>query len=166
MDKKTLWQTLWDFDPNGLVVVDRSMTIQVVNDAFCRMFGVESARVIGQPVSSILDDLSPLEQAREKGTSLTGFEREYPGRGLFLRSVVFPIIEEDLVACILVDLTHEHQRELELRQVQEEMLARVNKVINRQMQIAQEIASLLGESTAEAKVNLIKIRDLLKEELH
>ena len=33
----TLWKLLWDYDPNGLLVLDDQMNIQLVNRALCRM---------------------------------------------------------------------------------------------------------------------------------
>jgi uncharacterized Fe-S cluster-containing protein len=49
--------------------------------------------------------------------------------------------------------------------MKEALLLNVNKVIDKQMHIAQQIAGLLGETTAEAKVSLIKIRNALNEEI-
>ena len=39
-----------------------------------------------------------------------------------------------------------------------------NEVIEKQMRVVQEIASLLGETTAETKIALTKLKDALKEE--
>ena len=82
-----------------------------------------------------------------------------------MKLVIFPMKDEGIVACILVDLTSEHHQRLEMRRMKEELLLNVNKVIDKQMHIAQEIASLLGETTAEAKISLIKIRNALNEEI-
>lgn len=165
MAQKTLWETLWDYDPNGLVAVDRDLNIRVVNAAFCRMFGLDPEEAVGKPAQQILDDVSMLQETRQTGQPASGWEREYPRQGLYLRHVLFPVADENLVACIFVDLTREHQREQELNRMKQETIANVNQVINRQMRIAQEIAGLLGESTAEAKVNLIQIRNLLNREI-
>jgi transcriptional regulator with PAS, ATPase and Fis domain len=165
MEQKTLWETLWDYDPNGLVAVDRYLSIRVVNAAFCRMFGLDKETVVGRPAAEVLGDVSMFMAVRASGQPASGWEREFPEQGLFLRHVLFPLAEEDLTACILVDLTSEHQREQELIRMKQEMIANVNQVIDRQMRIAQEIAGLLGESTAEAKVNLIQLRKMLIEDV-
>jgi uncharacterized Fe-S cluster-containing protein len=82
-----------------------------------------------------------------------------------MRMIIFPMIKEGLVACIMVDLTSEHDQREEMRRMKEELLLNVNKVIDKQMHIAQKIAGLLGETTADAKVSLIKIRNALNEEI-
>ena len=57
----------------------------------------------------------------------------------------------------------EEQRRKELNKMQSEMIEKVNAVVNNQMKVAQEIAGLLGETTAETKVNLFKILDLFNK---
>jgi hypothetical protein len=32
-ENKTLWKLLWDYDPNGLLVVDTGLMVRVVNPA-------------------------------------------------------------------------------------------------------------------------------------
>ena len=45
-----------------------------------------------------------------------------------------------------------------------EAIDMAQQVINKQMTVAQEIASLLGETTAETKVTLTKLKQLIQEE--
>ncbi|MBL7221816.1 MAG: hydrogenase assembly protein HupF, partial [Phycisphaerae bacterium] len=51
-----------------------------------------------------------------------------------------------------------------LRDLRAETLERAQEVISRQMKTAQEIAALLGETTAETKVLLVKVMSLFREE--
>jgi PAS domain S-box-containing protein len=165
MIEKSLWELLWDYDPNGLIVFDDDFHIQVVNSSFCEMFKVQPEQVIGQHVSFLFDDYSNLKRVKAENITIKGFEREYPKHGLYLRHVIFPVKDQGVIACIMVDLTSEHQRQAEMNRMKQELILQVNKVIDKQMNIAQEIASLLGETTAEAKVSLLKIRNMLNEEI-
>ncbi|GAP15944.1 protein containg PAS domain S-box [Longilinea arvoryzae] len=165
MVEKSLWELLWDYDPNGLVVLDRDYKIQIVNPSFCGLFKLKEEEIKGRPAAEVFDDLSDFEAVWERGEVIKGREREYPRYGLYLRGVYFPVVGQGLAACILVDLTKEHQRAEELREVKQELSKQVNKVIDKQMSIAQEIAGLLGETTAEAKVSLLKIRNMLDSEI-
>lgn len=165
MNEKTLWELLWDYDPNGLIVFNDDFIIQIVNTAFCTMFKVQPEEIIGKHVSVLFDTYANLQKAKEQNIPVKGFEREYPQYGLYLRHVIFPIKDQGMVACIMIDLTAEHRRQEEMNQMKHELIVQVNKVIDKQMNIAQEIASLLGETTAEAKVSLLKIRNMLNEEI-
>ena len=61
--------------------------------------------------------------------------------------------------CLLRDITIHKEYEKQLNQNQKELINTTNSVIEKQMRVVQEIASLLGETTAETKVALIKLRD-------
>jgi PAS domain-containing protein len=165
MVEKTLWELLWDYDPNGLVVIDRAYKIQIVNPSFCALFNLQPDQAKDLPAGDIFDDLSDFEEVWRSGEVIKGREREYPRYGLYLRGVYFPVVGQNLAACILVDLTKDHQRDEEMRQMKQDLILQVNKVIDKQMGIAQEIAGLLGETTAEAKVSLLKIRNMLNAEI-
>jgi len=165
MTHESLWEKLWEFDPNSLVVVDReTMIIQVVNPSFCQMVKTEKSQVLGTHASAFFDDLADFRLAWEDGTVIRR-EKKFKRFETYMRLLIFPMQNEDMVACIMVDLTSEHLRKEEMRRMKQELLMGLNKVIDRQMHVAQEIAGMLGETTAEAKVNLIKIRNVLNEEI-
>ena len=73
--------------------------------------------------------------------------------------------EHSLVIGIITDITAQQQareRRINLRQ---ETVETAQQVIDKQMRVAQEIASVLGETTAETKVLLNKIQRLLIDEM-
>jgi PAS domain-containing protein len=162
---KTLWELLWDYDPNGLLVVDAAMKIQVVNQSFCRMFVCNEKEILGTDASSLLDDTTDLAKVWETGDLLNA-EREYPKYGLYLRKVIFPVREEGVVACIMVDMTDEWKQRNEMLALKRETILKVHAVVDKQMSVAQKIAGLLGETTAETKVSLLKLLDMVEKEEH
>ncbi|MEN6607925.1 MAG: PAS domain S-box protein [Bryobacteraceae bacterium] len=160
-DMKSLWELLWEYDPNGLIAVDESMNVRVVNPAFCRMFGVERDKVLGRPAAEILGDITEFQKAGANSGGPSPFEKEYKSRGLYVRQVIFPIPAEGVTACIMVDLTREWNQRNELLRLRRETVERVNRVVDRQMRVAQEIASLLGESTGETKASLLSLVEIV-----
>ncbi|HYG98190.1 MAG TPA: PAS domain-containing protein [Terriglobales bacterium] len=165
MAKKTLWELLWDYDPNGLIAVDREMKIRVVNPAFCRLFQVRAEDAIGKPAAAILGDTREWQQLWQEDRNVSFKEKHYPDLGIYVRQVMFAIEDEGILACIMVDLTHEWQQQNELRELKRATVEKVTQVVNNQMKVAQEIASLLGETTAESKVHLLKLVHALKQDI-
>ena len=164
VDNKTLWELLWDYDPNGLVAVNPDMIVQVVNPTFCKMFNMDADNVIGADLREILhDDVEHFRQAWSMNHAIHNQEKAYLDNTLYVRKVIFPIRSQNIIACILVDLTPEWKRENELKKIRQQTIDEVNKVVDKQMKVAQEIAGLLGETTAQTKVNLLKLVSLLKE---
>lgn len=67
---------------------------------------------------------------------------------------------------IYQDITERGEGEEKRYRLKMETIDAAQKVIDKQMMVAQEIAGLLGETTAETKVTLTKLRDsiLMDEE--
>ncbi len=163
-NKKTLWEMLWDYDPNGLIAVDPDLNIRVVNPAFRRMFKLGDRDLVGTPAEDILGDVSDFEEVLETGEEIRRDNREYLEYGIMVSKVLFRIEEEDVVACIMVDFTHEYEQRAEIMRMRSEVIQNVNDVIEKQMKVAQEVAGLLGEATAEAKVSLVRMLKVVQQE--
>ncbi len=161
-----LWKQLWDHDPNGLLVLDEQMQIVVVNPAFCRMFRSPPETLLGRPAAAIIDELDDFRHALATGHKVMGPKREYPRHELFARALTFAVPGERLVAGIFVDLTTEWKQEKEIAALRHEAVQEVRQVVDKQMRVAQEIAGLLGEATAETKVSLLHLLELLGKEKH
>jgi PAS domain-containing protein len=163
-DHHHLWRLLWEYDPNGLIVVDADLYIKLVNPAFCRMFKVQPEDVVGQPAKTILDDVSDFRRVWETGEVYRGKPREFPQYDLLVNQVIFPIPEEGIIACIMADYSHQLVERRELMAIKDETIKNVNQVVDNQMKVVQEIAGLLGETTAQTKVSLLKIVQMLQHE--
>lgn len=163
--KKTLWELLWDYDPNGLVVVNPEMQVTVVNPAFCKMFRVEPEEIIGQPAAPLLGDMEDFYRVWENDEVIRGKEKSYPEYDLYVKKLIFSIKDERVIACIMVDLTSEWHQKNEMLKLKLETIKKVNRVVDNQMKVAQEIAGLLGETTAETKVSLLKLVQMIEQEI-
>ncbi|MGL4497765.1 MAG: PAS domain-containing protein [Planktothrix sp.] len=158
-----LWQLLWEYDPNGLIAVDSDLMIKVVNPAFCKLFNVEASEIIGQPVTEILGNVDHFKTVWETNQVIRGRETEYPEYHLYIREFIFPIKEENIIGCIMSDITAEMERKKETDIIKAETVKKVNEVVDNQMKVAQEIAGLLGETTAETKISLLKIIEMVNQ---
>jgi Na+-translocating ferredoxin:NAD+ oxidoreductase RNF subunit RnfB len=151
------------YTANGVVQVNRNtMCVEFANPAFRRMFQCESGEIKGRPVAELLqNDL--FERAAAAGGSWAG-RGEAPACNLVYRAQIFPIEGEPLLAAVIVDVSREAVARQEFERVREATLDRAQEVITRQMKTAQEIAGLLGETTAETKALLVKLMNLARQE--
>jgi hypothetical protein len=161
---KSVWELLWDHDPNGLVVVDRQLKIQLANPAFCCMLRTNLMDLLQKDARTILDDADDLSSVWANADQILQKEHHYARYDLYVRKVMFAIRNQGIIACIIVDMTHEWKQKQELLRLKEQMLANVDLMVDKQMKTAQEIAGLLGETTAQAKVNMLKLAEMLKKE--
>jgi transcriptional regulator of aromatic amino acid metabolism len=158
-----LYQLAWQYNPHALMAVNSHLEIHLVNPAFCSLFQLDDNNCSGKLAREILGDVQHLQETWQTKKTITNQTREYVKPQIYVKESIFPIAEKDLMLCIMIDLTEDVQRKKELNQMQEEMIQKVNTVVNNQMKVAQEIAGLLGETTAETKVNLFKLLELFND---
>lgn len=156
-----LWKLLWDYDPNGLIVLDGELKVRVVNPALCRMLKCDAETLVGRPAGELLGDVSDFRRALHEKCEVVGEEVHYPRYDLHVRKVIFPVAEGGVVAGIFVDVTREQKQREELEALRRKAAQEVRAVVDEQMRVAQEIAGLLGERTAETKVSLLRLLALL-----
>ncbi len=148
--------------PNGVVLVDGDGRIRYVNPAFRKMFATGDGELNGRPVGQIAGS-DCFDKAIASGGELS-VRGSLAGRDLHYRACLFKIEGEGLYCGIFVDTSEEERARRQLTEMKAQTLARAHEVIRRQMQAAQEIAGLLGETTAETKTLLVKLMSLFREE--
>ena len=69
-----------------------------------------------------------------------------------------------IVMCIMRDVTEEERERKKKEEISQSTIEVTDRVIEKQMRVVQEIASLLGETTAETKIALTNLKDSLNDE--
>lgn len=149
--------------PNGIVLLDENLRIVDINPALRKMLELTGKLVIGKRIDEFLDSSPFVEVLRTKKAVTKDIH--YPQyHDLFAQVSVFYLEKPQLLMGVFVDLTKEKEREELMERMREKTLEKAQQVINNQMRVAQEIASLLGETTAETKVLLGKLMKILRGE--
>jgi PAS domain S-box-containing protein len=148
--------------PNGILLVDRETRIRFVNPAFRSMFHCGQEELLGEPAARFVH-CDCFERAIAAGGRLM-VRTTVPDHDLSFRVGLFPIEGQELYCGIFIDTSEEEQAKKHLRELRAQTLQRAQEVISRQMKTAQEIARLLGETTADTKVLLVKLMSLFEVE--
>ena len=149
--------------PNGILVLDEQLNVQSINKAMCRLLHVdEPSHVIHSNVISLLDPtdfLKALEGGMVycKKTYLSEYDRNV--ETTILRDKKFHVL-----ICIMKDITKEEALRQKHDEIVKKSLEITDKVVEKNMRAVQEIASLLGETTAETKVALSSLKETLVED--
>lgn len=147
--------------PNGIIVVDSSLRILDANPAFSSMFGRPLNDLIGRPLSAVFDHSA---YVRVQRTNRPYGRHEVSYGPVTVREMIVPVHDEELIIGIYVNVTDEVLQQQKQLTVKYETLQKAQQVIEKQMRVAQEIAGLLGETTAETKVLLTRLIRLYDEE--
>ncbi|NLW17717.1 MAG: PAS domain-containing protein [Firmicutes bacterium] len=148
---------------NAIIIVDKDLIIQDFNPAAERMFVRQASKVIGLPIGRVIPD-EDFRLVRDSGKWVIGKRVIYPNLGLVTMQTINPLQSGDLILGVISDVTKFEMQERALSQVRAEPLEKAQEVINKQMRVAQEIAGLLGEVTADSKMLLLKLIKLVQGE--
>lgn len=150
--------------PNGVVVVNNELRVVTANPAFKQLFDIDIHEdLCGKSVKLIIPDTTPFVKANSN-RSLVNHRFLNQENGKWMRIMTFPMIDERMVIGIFSDITKEEAQKVELDTIRKEIADHTQDVILKQMRVAQEIASLLGETTAETKAMLSKLAKVLTTE--
>ena len=150
--------------PNGLIALNEQLEVQQINASARRMMNIRSASdVLGESVVRILDPAVFMEVLKTK--------REVRGQRVFLaeynryieQTVVYDN-DSHLLVCIIRDITEEETQRERKEAIGRQTIEVADKVVDKQMRIVQEIASLLGETAAETKIALTKLKESIADE--
>ena len=72
--------------------------------------------------------------------------------------------DSHLLVAIMRDITDEQTEREKKENISRQTIEVADKVVDKQMRIVQEIASLLGETAAETKIALTKLKESITDE--
>ncbi len=150
--------------PNGLIVLNENLEVQQINEAARRIMNIRAASdVLGEPVVRILDP-APFIKVKNAGQDIKG-ERMYLAEyKRYIEQTVVYDREYRLLVCILRDVTEEENERKKKEAFSRQTVETADRVVDKQMRIVQEIASLLGETAAETKIALTQLKDSIGDE--
>ena len=150
--------------PNGLIVLNEHMEVQQINDAARKMMNIRSASdIVGDQVVRILDPIVFIKVLQDKKD--VHEERVYLAeyRRYVEQTVVYDK-DSRLLICIMRDITDDQDEREKKEKITRQTIEVADKVVDKQMRIVQEIASLLGETAAETKIALTKLKESISNE--
>ena len=150
--------------PNAIIAVDKDMNVQVFNNGAETMFRVNSGDMIHKPLSLLFDD-DDFKFVSKTKQNIINKKVVLPQYGLITQQDIYYEKEHSLVISIITDITEQEEVRKRDARLRKETVKTAQQVIDKQMRVAQEIASVLGETTAETKVLLNKIQQLLIDEI-
>lgn len=150
--------------PNGLLVLNDDLEIQQINESALRILNLRAASdVMGDPVVRILDP-GVFMKVRQNGRGVFNEKVYLAQYGRYVEQTVVPTKESRMIIAILRDITAEEEERARKEEISRETVEVADKVVDRQMRIVQEIASLLGETAAETKVAMTKLKESIRDE--
>lgn len=154
-----------DVTPNLIFIIDDEMRIRECNRMAQQHLGVSREEALERYIFEFIET-EDIEMVLETKQSIMSKKVDLPQIHLKAEEKIVYIPNLTSVLVIYQDITKEEKAKEKRYRLKMETIDAAQKVIDKQMMVAQEIAGLLGETTAETKVTLTKLRDsiLMDEE--
>jgi uncharacterized Fe-S cluster-containing protein len=156
--------TIVENNPNGLLVLNENLEVQQLNNAARKIMNIRAASdVLGEPVVRILDPTVFLQvkntgrTVRDQRTYLAEYKK-------YVEQTVVYDADSRMLIGIMRDITDEEAERERKSRINKQTVDVANTVVEKQMRIVQEIASLLGETAAETKIALTKLKESIGDE--
>ena len=150
--------------PYGLIVLNENLEVQQINNAARKIMNIRSASdVLGEPVVRILDP-TVFAQVKKSGRTVRD-QRTYLAeyKKCVEQTVVYDS-ESRMLIGIMRDITEDEADREKKARLNMQTIEVADSVVEKQMRIVQEIASLLGETAAETKIALTKLKESISDE--
>lgn len=149
--------------PNAIIALNRELKIQEYNNTARNLFNFDCEDMCGKYIYEVLD-CSDFIEVKETERNMLNKKFHYEKYNVTVEQSIIYVKEHDLIVAFIRDITREEKQNQQIYKVKCETVDIAQKVIEKQMRVAQEIASLLGETTAETKVILTKLKNSILSE--
>ncbi len=150
--------------PNGIIVLNDAFEVQQINEAAMDIMNIRAASdVLGEQVVRIMDPkvFYEVQKTRFNVHNRRVYLAEYKR---YVELTVVYDTDNHLYIGIMRDITDEEKEREKKENISKQTIETADKVVDKQMRIVQEIASLLGETAAETKIALTKLKESIKDE--
>ena len=149
--------------PNAIFALDSQLRIQEINTAARNCFNLVKESAVGKSIYDILQ-CEDFEIVLETRSNIYDSKYYYEKYEMTVEQSIIYNPEQNVIIVLIKDISSEEKKRRQIRDMNEQNADLAQKVIEKQMRVAQEIASLLGETTAETKVALTKLKKSIMAE--
>lgn len=150
--------------PNGIIVLNEQLELQQMNTAAQEILNIKNqAEYQGEPVVRLLNPADYLLCMTE-GKNIYEKKKYLDEYQKYVEETVIYDKEYHIIMSIMKDVTEEEKMRENKESHNRQVIEITDKVVEKQMRVVQEIASLLGETTAETKIALTKLKETLADE--
>ena len=150
-----------EHSPNGIVALDRDHFVVDINPMAAKIYKVDESEIIGGIIPELYDDDS-FDMAREsKSPVMQNLKLKILDMEIYIEKTMVYIEEHDTFVAFIKDTSAEELHKEQILKMRIHTADVTQNVIEKQMRVVQEIASLLGETAAETKLALNNLKETI-----
>ncbi len=156
--------TIINNTPNAIMVLDEQLCVQQINRAAVQLFKLTDASdILTAPVGRLLNP-EPYQTAVVSALRQSIHHRYLAEYHRYVEETILYDRQYHVIITVMRDVTESQALREQDQTLRRQTAEIADRVIEKQMRVVQEIASLLGETTAETKIALSKLKDAMDHE--
>ena len=160
---ESLANLVMETSPNVVLIVDKDMKIMEYSNVGEKYFGKTRSEALDMYLYEFIDPVD-FQWVYDTHQSIHGKRVKYEEYSLSTLQNIVYIEKEDVVLATFIDITKEEEQAKADYDKKLETVDLAQRVIHKQMMVAQQIAGLLGETTADTKTTLTKLCQSMLED--
>lgn len=148
--------------PNAIIVTDEDYHIIEFNQKSVETFMYSKQQAMHMPIDTIIGD--NVFESLTKDDDIKTMKKHFSKSNRVFNIMVRYVASQNVYLGVFNDVTLVERNKAKQHKTRVDVLEMAQDVIDKQMIVAHEIASLLGETTAETKVTLSNLKDLFDDE--
>ncbi len=153
--RRDVFRVVYEKLPMAALLVDEDQRVVGLNQEACSLFTVRPDQ---EKYIFELMDPRDFQYVLDTGLAIKSRRLDIPEIYMRVEADLVPLKELHMVLGLFRDITAEEEAEAQRQQSRLQSVEMAQRVIEKQMTVAQQIAFLLGETTAETKVTLNRLK--------
>ena len=150
--------------PAAVIVMDEHQIVQQINPSAIKLLGLSHKNdILHKHIVNVLDP-APYQGIVNAALHSQASKRFLPEYNLYVDETILYDRQYHVVITLIRDITEQEKLRVQGAEMKQQTIEITDRVIEKQMRIVQEIASLLGETTAETQIALTKLKDAMAHE--
>lgn len=153
-----------EHSPNGIVALDKDHFVVDINPRAAEIYKVDPVEIIGGIIPELYDDDSFDRTIKEGVPIRENLKLHILDMEIYIEKTMVYIEEHDTFVAFIKDTSAEELHKEQILKMRIHTADVTQNVIEKQMRVVQEIASLLGETAAETKLALNNLKETILED--
>ncbi|MDK2585426.1 [Fe-Fe] hydrogenase large subunit C-terminal domain-containing protein [Romboutsia sedimentorum] len=158
-----LSNVIFNMTPNIIAIIDKELDFVQLNPSAEQFFKTSRQNIKGIPIEMFLEE-EDFKKVKDTKKNIFKQRKSIKQNDATIIQSIIWLEKNQVILWIADDITKNEELQEKLQKMKIDAIDMAQKVINKQMTVAQEIASLLGETTAETKVTLTQLKNLILED--
>lgn len=150
-----------EHSPNGIVALDKDHFVVDINPRAAEIYKVDPVEIIGGIIPELYDDDSFDRTINEDVPIRENLKLHILDMEIYIEKTMVYIAEHDTFVAFIKDTSAEELHKEQIMKMRIHTADVTQNVIEKQMRVVQEIASLLGETAAETKLALNNLKETI-----